>query len=142
MPTDRETILATLFADLGAALTAPTRRNDALPTDIPAAGLVIIRDGEPGEPVEVTMSPLRYHFEHRVEVEVFVQDHDGADTAFDGICVEIGQVITGDRTLGGLCDWIETGAPETEDMAIEGAASVKAGIVPLILHYAVSDPLA
>ncbi len=58
MPTPRETILAALHARLS-ALPATALRGDVLPERVPAAGLLILRDGEPGEP-EVTLSPLRY----------------------------------------------------------------------------------
>jgi hypothetical protein len=62
MPTTRETILIALHARLQ-TLPATALRGEVLPERISAAGLIILRDGDPGEP-EVTMSPLRYHFEH------------------------------------------------------------------------------
>ncbi|MBW6496492.1 MAG: hypothetical protein K0B16_18440, partial [Burkholderiaceae bacterium] len=60
MPTPRETILAALYARLS-ALPATALRGEVLPERVPAAGLLILRDGEPGAP-EVTLSPLRYHY--------------------------------------------------------------------------------
>lgn len=60
MPSTRETILTALVARLS-ALPATTLRGEVLPERIPAAGLLILRDGDPGEP-EVTLSPLRYHY--------------------------------------------------------------------------------
>ena len=71
MPTPRETILAALHARLS-ALPATALRGDVLPERLPTAGLLILRDGEPGEP-EVTLSPLRYHYQHRAEIEAVVQ---------------------------------------------------------------------
>ena len=71
MPTPRETILAALHTRLS-ALPATALRGDVLPERVPAAGLLILRDGEPGEP-EVTLSPLRYHYQHRAEIEAVVQ---------------------------------------------------------------------
>lgn len=50
MPTPRETILAALHARL-LALTATALRGDVLPERVPAGGLLILRDGEPGEGV-------------------------------------------------------------------------------------------
>ena len=67
MPTRRETILAALFARLS-ALPATAMRGDVLPERIPATGLIILRDGKPGEP-EVTLSPLTYFYEHRAELK-------------------------------------------------------------------------
>lgn len=138
MPTVRETILTALHARLS-ALPATALRGDVLPERVPASGLLILRDGEPGEP-EVTLSPLRYHYQHRAEIEAVVQGA-GRDVAFDMLCASIGGAIAGDRTLGGFCDWIEATAPEPVDLAVEGAASLKAAVIPVILHYSTQDPL-
>ena len=48
-PTLRETILTALHARLS-ALPAAVRRNEVLPEKVPAAGLVILPDRDPGEP--------------------------------------------------------------------------------------------
>ena len=138
MPTPRETILAALHARLS-ALPATALRGDALPERVPATGLLILRDGEPGEP-EVTLSPLRYHYQHRAEVEAVVQGAS-RDTGFDTLCVSIGTALAADRTLGGLCDWVEAEAPQPVDLPVDGAASLKAAVIPVSLHYSVSDPL-
>ena len=71
MPTTRETILSALHALLQTQ-PAPVLRGEVLPERVPAAGLLILRDGDPGEP-SVTLSPLRYHYQHRAEVEAVVQ---------------------------------------------------------------------
>jgi len=138
MPTPRETILAALHARLS-TLTATALRGEVLPERVPAVGLLILRDGEPGEP-EVTLSPLRYHYQHRAEIEAVVQN-DARDTAFDTLCASIGVVIAADRTLGGLCDWVEAEAPRPVDLPVEGASSLKAAVIPVILHYSLADPL-
>ena len=62
MQTFCETILPALPAQL-TALPSTAQRGDVLPERVPASGLLILRDGEPGEP-EVTLSPLRYHSQH------------------------------------------------------------------------------
>lgn len=139
MPTPREAILAALHARLS-ALPANALRGDVLPERVPAAGLLILRDGEPGEP-EVTLSPLRYHYQHRAEIEAVVQG-EARDTSFDTLSASIGAAIAADRTLGGLCDWVETEAPRPVDLPVEGAASLKASLIPVILHYSTADPLA
>lgn len=139
MPTPRETILAALHARL-AALPATALRGDMLPERVPAAGLLILRDGEPGEP-EVTLSPLRYHYQHKAEIEAVVQGA-ARDTAFDTLCTTVGAAIAADRTLGSLCDWVEAEAPRPVDLAVDGAASLKAAVIPVVLHYSTADPLA
>lgn len=113
MPTPRETILAALHTRLS-ALPATALRGDVLPERVPAAGLLILRDGEPGEP-EVTLSPLRYNYQHRAEIEAVVQGAN-RDVAFDALCASIGAVIAADRTLSGLCDWTEAEAPQPVDL--------------------------
>jgi hypothetical protein len=49
-------------------LTATVRRNEVLPERVPDAGLVIVRDGDPGEP-DVTLNPRNEFYSHRVEIE-------------------------------------------------------------------------
>ena len=139
MPTARETILAALHARLQ-TLAVPVLRGDVLPERIPATGLIILRDGKPGDP-EVTLSPLTYFYEHRVELEVVIQAGTGRDTLFDALTADIGTALAVDRTLGGLCDWVEAEAPEPVDLPIEGAAALKAAEITVVLHYATSDPL-
>jgi hypothetical protein len=140
MPTTRETVLAALLARLQ-PLAAPTLRDEVLPERIPAAGLIILRDGQPGEP-EVTLSPLRYHYQHRAELEIIVQAGTGRASAFDDLIAAIGSALDSDRTLGGLCDWVEPEAPASVDLPIDGAAALKAAVITLNLHYTSTGPLA
>ena len=140
MPTIRETVLAALLARLQ-PLAAITLRDEVLPERIPAAGLIILRDGQPGEP-EVTLSPLRYHYQHRAELEVVVQAGTGRASPFDSLIAAIGTALEADRTLGGLCDWVEPEAPASVDLPIEGAAALKAAIITVVLHYTATGPLA
>jgi hypothetical protein len=138
MPTPRETILTALHARLS-ALPTTALRGEVLPERVPAGGVVILRDGDPGEP-EVTLSPLRYHYAHRAEIEAVVQGTD-RDVAFDTLCARIGAALAADRTLGGLCDWVEAEAPQPVDLPVEGAASLKAAVIRVSLFYTTSDPL-
>ncbi len=134
MPTPRETILAALHARL-LALPATALRGEVLPERVPTEGLLILRDGEPGEP-EVTLSPLRYHYQHRVEIEAVVQGAD-RDAAIDTLTPSIGSALAADRTLGGLCDWVEAEAPRPVDLPVEGAASLKAAFGGTTVHWTV-----
>lgn len=142
MPTKRETVLQALFTVLS-GLSGPTViRNGSLPERIPAGGIVILRDGEPGEP-EVLLSPPEYVYEHRADSDVLVDLPTPAarDMLFDTIMLAIGAAIAADRTLGGLCDYAETAAPVPVDVIVEGAPGFKAATLPIILHYGTSDPL-
>ncbi len=142
MPTPRETILQALLAALKTVPDATILRGAILPERIPAGGLLILRDGDPGTP-EVTLSPLQYHYEHSAEVEVIVQGKTPADrdTEFDVLLIKLASAITVDRTIGGLCDWVEAEAPQPVDLPVEGAEALKAAIVPIILTYTTADPL-
>lgn len=106
-----------------------------------ACWLIILRDGDPGEPA-VTLSPLMYHFQHRAELEVVVQSPNQRDALFDALCASIGALISADRTLAGRCDWIEADAPQPVDLPIEGAAALKAAVITVVLHYSSASPLA
>ena len=135
----RETILAALHTRLS-ALPSTALRGEVLPERVPADGLLILRDGEPGEP-EVTLSPLAYHYQHRAEIEAVAQGTN-RDAAFDAICASISTALAADRTLGGLCDWVEAEAPQPVDLPVEGAVGLKAAVIPVVLHYSTADPLA
>lgn len=140
MPTTRETILTALADLLSTIPHVPVLRGEVLPERVPPAGLMILRDGNPGEP-GVTLSPLMYHYQHRAELEVIAQSTTQRDGLFDALTAQIGAVIAADRTLGGLCDWVEPEAPEPVDLPVEGGSSLKAAVLPVILHYATADPL-
>ena len=139
MPTTRETILTALHARLQ-MLAATVLRDEVMPERIPPAGLIILRDGQPGEP-EVTLSPLRYHYQHRAELEVIVQTPGNRATAFDTLIAAIGTTLAADRTLGGPSDWIEAEAPASVDLPVDGAVSLKAAVITVVLHYTTADPL-
>ena len=139
MASKRELILVALHARLQ-TLTAPVLRGDVLPERIPTTGLIILRDGKPGEP-EITLSPMTYFYEHRAELEVVIQAGAGRDAMFDALTASIGATLATDRTLSGLCDWVEAEAPEPVDLPIEGAAALKAAVITVVLHYATQDPL-
>ena len=139
MSTTRENVLQALHVLLQTQ-PAQVLRGEVLPERVPAAGLLILRDGDPGEPA-VTLSPLCFHYQHRAEVEAVVQAGTGRDAAFDTLAAGVGTALAADRRLGGLCDWVEAEAPRPVDLAVDGAATLKAAVIPIVLHYASADPL-
>jgi hypothetical protein len=74
MPTPRETMLSALHARLS-AWPATALRGDVLPERVAADDPLILRDGEPRD-LEVTLSPLAHHYQHRAEIEAVVQGAD------------------------------------------------------------------
>ena len=143
MPTPRETILQALHTLLQTMPGTTVLRGEVLPERVPSGGLVILRDGDPGTP-EVMLSPLSYYFEHKAEAELVVQGKTPAAraAAFDALVQNIGAVISANHTLGGLCDWVEASAPKPVDLPVEGGESLKAAVIPVVLHYTTDDPLA
>lgn len=142
MVSKREQVLGQLFTALGAISGPRILRNENLPERVPEEGLLILRDGDPGEP-EIVLSPREYIYEHRAALEVIVDAATPAarDALFDELMLGIGSVIAGDRTLGGLCDYVEAEAPAPLDLAVEGAPGLKAAVLPIILNYGTPDPL-
>lgn len=137
--TRREQILTALAVALGTP-GSPLPRNEAdLDLLQPGVPLVVLHDGVPGQP-EVTMSPLTYHYEHRADLDVMVIDGD-ATAAFDALVEAIGIRLAVDRTLGGLCDWVEAEAPAPSDVPVEGSQPIRAASIGLVLFYATPDPL-
>jgi hypothetical protein len=138
----REDILAALVATLDSALTAKVRRNEVLPEKAPAEGLIILRDGDPGEP-DVTLNPRTEFYAHRVEIEAYVPSDPlgGGEAALDALLGQIGAALKIDPSLGGLAENLTPSAPETGALAIEGAAPMLTARLVVTVEYLVSDPL-
>jgi hypothetical protein len=142
MASRMETVLLALVAALS-GVPGTVKRNMGLAESIPlvtGGGLVVIHDGEPGEP-EFTMSPLTYHYEHSVDVDIFVQGGHDLDARFDALKVSVGTRLLADRTLGGLVDWVEPMAPKPGNLSELGMASIKAATIEVVLSYASPSPL-
>ena len=142
MSSRREQVLEALTLLIAAALpAADVKRNLAKPERIPADGLVIVRDGDPGEP-EITLSPLTYIYTHRIPVEIAVhQTTQPREQALDVILGLIGTAVAGNRTLGGLCDFVEAAAPATEDVETAGAVAGRWADLAIVAVYGTPDPL-
>jgi hypothetical protein len=143
MPSMREQVLSALFSQLRTIPLAVVKRNEALPQAVPAAGLVILRDGDPGEP-DVTLNPVHLFYSHRAEIEAFVSPPAGGrgEALLDALLGEVGAALAADRSLGGLAENLTWSAPEISVLAIEGAAPILAARVIVNLEYLTADPLA
>ncbi|PUE42419.1 acyl-CoA transferase [Limnohabitans sp. Bal53] len=139
----RENAIGALFAVLGQlSLGATVRRNAALPERVSDQAMAILRDGEMGEP-EVTLSPLTYHWQHQVAIELFVAEPDASarDARMDGLLVELATLIEADRTLGGVIEYAEIGPPKFDELAPDGTSGIKACLLPVVLYYSSSGSL-
>lgn len=143
MASRREQVVTAVVALLASALpNAEVKRNLAKPERIAPGGLVIVRDGDPGDP-EIELSPLAYIYAHRVPIEVAVHDAPlvSREQALDDLLSAIGAAIAADRTLGGLCDFVEAEAPSTDDLETTGALAGRWADTAIVATYATADPL-
>jgi hypothetical protein len=139
----REQVIAAIVALVAAALpAAKVERNAAKPERIPPGGLVIVRDGDPGEP-EVLLSPLMYLYTHRIPLEIAARESgsQSREQALDAMLAAIGAAVAADRTLGGLCDFIEAEAPATADIEAAGALPGRWADAAIVAVYGTPDPL-
>jgi hypothetical protein len=144
MTSKREQVLNTLYTKLKTLESATLKiyRNLDKPQKITSGGVVNIHDGASEEP-EVLLSPLTYIFEHIVTLEVMVQNADSfaRDITLDALLVNIGGIINANRTLDGLAEWVEARAPDYNEEPIEGAATVRAATVQVMVRFSTTDPL-
>ena len=117
-------------------------RNAVLPERVPPEGVVILRDGEPGEP-DVTLNPRSAFYAHRVDLEAYVPRDatGGGEAMLDELLGAIGAALRVDPSLGGLAENLAASAPETGALAVEGAAPVLTAQVVVTVEYLVGDPL-
>ena len=132
----REEVLQALFERLLALKNLDVRRNEVLPLKIPASGLVVLRDGNIGEPA-ILLSPPCFLYQHRAEIEVVVQQTSAADNdvRLDCILEEIGRLLMVDVTLSGLIDHMHAEPPEFIEQPIDGGLTIKGATVPIVLEY-------
>jgi hypothetical protein len=145
MPASKaEQVLGALKALLETVPDAVIERNSVLPEKVPAAGLIILRDGDPGEPEQALGGFGSTYYQHAVEVEVYVEEGDAAerDAAFDALLQQIGIVLEADLTLGGVAFGLTYGRPEASIEAIAGAPAIKSATLSVTVDYETDAPLA
>jgi hypothetical protein len=145
MPASKaEQLLEGIRALLETIPAAVVQRNIVLPEKVPAGGLIIVRDGDPGEPEQALGGFGSTYYQHGVEVEVYVEEGDAAarDTAFDDLIQQIGTALDADPTLGGLAFGLTYGRPEPSIEAVAGAPAIKSATLTVTVDYETSAPLA
>ena len=138
MPVSKtEQILRRLKTQLESIAGVTVERNSAVPEKIPAGGLLILRDGTPGEPEQSLGGFGGAYCRQDAEIEIYVENGDAAarDTAFDTLLHEIGIVLDDDPTLGGLAFGMTFGRPETDAQAVVGAPAIKAGTLIIAIEF-------
>jgi hypothetical protein len=145
MPASKaEQVLEAINALLDAVPGATAERNSALPEKVPAGGLIILRDGDPGEPEQALGGFGSVYYQHAAEVEVYVEEGDAAarDAAFDALLQQIGAALESALTLGGLAFGLTYGRPEPAIEAVAGAPAIKSGTLTVTVDYEAAAPLA
>jgi hypothetical protein len=145
MPASKaEQVLASVRALLEAMPGATVERNSVLPEKVPNGGLIILRDGDPGEPEQALGGFGNAYYRHAVEIEVYVENGDAVarDAAFDDLLQQIGVALEADPTLGGLAFGLTYGRPEPAIEAVAGAPAIKSATLTVTVDYETNAPLA
>lgn len=137
-----ETALQALIAALGTT-GATIERNTPidLALSVPAGGLIIVRDGNPGEP-EIVLGQMDYQYEHEAEVEVYLQTvADRLDAEFDDLRIAVGEALVADRRLGGAVMWTEPRPSAAVDLPKTSELPIKATSIAVVLTYSSPVPI-
>ena len=143
MTSTTETILQALATLVDNAVSAKFERNASVPEKIPAEGLVVLRDGNPGLPDEALGGFDNAYYEHEVEIEIYVADgaQNTRDGLFDDIVTAIGAVLESDPDLGGLIFGMSYARPDVAVEIVPGSHAIKSGVLTLTLDYETPTPL-
>ena len=143
MASKTEQILTALTTRLRTLSKVKVERNTAVPERIPRGGLIVLRDGDPGEPEQALGGIGSVYYAHTVEIEVYVENGDAAarDAAFDALVQKIGPALDADPTLGGLAFGMTYARPEVDTEAVVGALAVKTGTIECVIEYETATPL-
>jgi hypothetical protein len=145
MPASKaEQVLEAMKALLEMVPGAAVERNSVLPEKVPDGGLIILRDGDPGDPEQALGGFESTYYQHAIEIETYVEEGDAAarDAAFDALLQQIGAALEADPTLGGLAFGLTYGRPEPSIEAIAGAPAIKSATLTVTVDYETDAPLA
>jgi hypothetical protein len=142
-PSKAEQVLEAVKAVLETIPDAVVERNSVLPEKIPDGGLIVLRDGDPGEPEQALGGFGSTYYQHAAEIEVYVEESDTAarDAAFDALLLQIGIALEADPTLGDLAFGMTYGRPEPAIEAVAGAPAIKSAALTVTVDYESEAPL-
>jgi hypothetical protein len=132
-----EQILEAIKSLLITVPNAKVERNTVVPEKIPTGGLIVLRDGDPGEPETALGGFGGVYYSHNIEIELYIEEGDATtrDAAFDILVQSIGTALETDATLGGLAFGMSYGRPEINTESVSGAPSIKTGTITMIVEY-------
>lgn len=143
MPSKSEQILEKLKSLLVQGCSATVERNSALPEEIPDEGLLIIFDGDPGEPERVLGGFDNVYYQHDIELMLFVDDGDPVqrDQKFDALAGQVGTVLAANPDLEGLVAGLTYARPEVDIEPVLGGPAIKTGTIIITADYESATPL-
>ena len=132
-----EQILEAIKSLLITVPNAKVERNTVVPEKIPTGGLIVLRDGDPGEPETALGGFGGVYYSHGIEIELYIEQGDATtrDAAFDILVQSIGTALETDATLGGLAFGMSYGRPEINTESVSGAPAIKTGTITMIVEY-------
>lgn len=133
----RETALAAAFAKIDAIDGANAVRNADVPEEVPDGGLIIFRNGDPGDPDTTLGAVKSWYWQHAATIEVYAADQ----TALDALLQKLDDAFPEGETLGGAVDRAWLSGPEFVDATETGLPTVSAAQVTLTLEYETDSPL-
>ncbi len=138
-----EKVLEKLRVLLDEGCQARVERNSVLPEKIPVHGLIVIYDGDPGEPEQVLGGFNSAYYEHQIEVILYMEEGNSAqrDQKFDGLLLKIGEILEDNPTLDGLVAGLSYARPETAIEPVLGGPAIKTGTLVIIAEYDTASPL-
>jgi hypothetical protein len=115
---------------------------DVKPDEVGEGGAAMVQSGDPGEP-SVDMSPPTYWWEHSVPVELVSYPVGGltSQQILDDWLMTIGRAVAADRTLGGVCSFLDVSAPTTGIANVAGAAPIGWAAFTITASYSTDSPL-
>ncbi len=122
---------------------AKVERNTVVPEKIPTGGLIVLRDGDPGEPETALGGFGGVYYSHGIEIELYIEQGDATvrDAAFDTLVQSIGSALETDPTIGGLAFGMSYGRPEIDTETVTGAPAIKTGTIIVTVEYETASPL-
>lgn len=116
--------------------------DDVKPATLPAGGLAWMESGDPG-PAEIDLSPPSYHYDHDVPLALAFYQTPGTSVQalMDGKMALLGTAIVADRTLGGLCDYLDATAPTDGEIDKRGTVPLAWADLTITASYSTTSPL-
>ena len=143
MTTKMAAVITALVAVLDAIPGVTVVANVAVPQEIPEGGLIIVHDGDPGEPEEVLNGFRNCYYQHSIDVEIYARHGitGNRDSAWDTLIAAVGTALEGNLTLSGTIHGMSYGQPTTDVEQVEGGHDIKRGVLIIIADYQSSSPL-